>query len=318
MTSTTSNSGRIKIIVVLAVVSAISYLLLKLFVTTEQPMKLIPRTNTSTAKSAVVANAEQKYVFLGTNRTVGYIWPRSDDEDSDRIENQVRYLDEYRPIKSNRRVKTILRVGEFNWDNWVGGRTLFKDCPISECSLAYNISPAASADVLLMSEFGPDYRRRYLPKPAHQIWIAQHWESPMHDRIDAASLRGLVNWTVSYRRDSTIAISYGKYRRRNGTSSATTTTAAAAPINYAEGKTKMVAWFVSNCAARNSRRDYARRLGFYVKVDVFGACGTKLCQQNREPSCSNLLKTDYKFYLAFENSNCKDYITEKLWQTALQ
>lgn len=31
-----------------------------------------------------------------------------------------------------------------------------------------------------------------------------------------------------------------------------------------------------------------------------------------------MLREDYKFYLAFENSNCVDYITEKLFENALQ
>ena len=50
----------------------------------------------------------------------------------------------------------------------------------------------------------------------------------------------------------------------------------------------------------------------YIKVDVFGRCSGKFGQHR---GCRNLaacLKT-FKFYLAFENALCEDYITEKYW-----
>lgn len=53
------------------------------------------------------------------------------------------------------------------------------------------------------------------------------------------------------------------------------------------------------------------------QVDVFGACGKLTCTRDDEDACFNMLKQDYKFYLAFENSNCQYYITEKFFRNAL-
>jgi glycoprotein 3-alpha-L-fucosyltransferase len=78
-----------------------------------------------------------------------------------------------------------------------------------------------------------------------------------------------------------------------------------------------VAWFVSNCGARNGRLQYARELSKYISVDVYGACGTKKCPRTTANKCFDMLDKDYKFYLAFENSNCKDYITEKFFVNGL-
>ena len=36
--------------------------------------------------------------------------------------------------------------------------------------------------------------------------------------------------------------------------------------DFAANKTKAVAWFVSNCGARNGRLNYAKELGKYIQV----------------------------------------------------
>lgn len=87
--------------------------------------------------------------------------------------------------------------------------------------------------------------------------------------------------------------------------------------NYAAHKTKKVAWFVSNCAAKNKRLEYAKELKKFIEVDIFGGCGDKKCPRSTESVCFDQLQ-HYKFYLSFENSNCVDYITEKFFLNALE
>ncbi|XP_055354502.1 glycoprotein 3-alpha-L-fucosyltransferase A-like, partial [Paramacrobiotus metropolitanus] len=76
-------------------------------------------------------------------------------------------------------------------------------------------------------------------------------------------------------------------------------------------KTGFATTFVSNCQWIPSRRDlYMTELAKYVDVDVYGKCGTKECSTDTPEICDRLV-ANYKFYLAFENSICKDYVTEK-------
>ena len=55
-------------------------------------------------------------------------------------------------------------------------------------------------------------------------------------------------------------------------------------------------------------------------VDVFGKCGPNKCPGTNSGvvsgECGRLLEREYMFYLAFENSKCDDYVTEKFFATA--
>ena len=60
-----------------------------------------------------------------------------------------------------------------------------------------------------------------------------------------------------------------------------------------------------------------------IPVDIYGKCGTLKCERSHNKSndisgqeCFTKLAKDYKFYFAFENVFCADYITEKLFMAA--
>ena len=120
-----------------------------------------------------------------------------------------------------------------------------------------------------------------------------------------------LNWTASFRTDSVLNTPYERF-----TPYLNATGLPVKPAeNYARGKTKMAAWFVSNCNAASGRNNYIKELQKYMTVDIYGRCG-KSCPKNNK-KCFEQLNTDYRFYLAFENSNCKDYLTEKVFWNGL-
>ena len=87
-------------------------------------------------------------------------------------------------------------------------------------------------------------------------------------------------------------------------------------------KSKLAFWVASHCPTLNRRDDYVMALQRFVPVDIYGKCGNlSLCGQGSKYSnkirdeCVKNIASKYYFYLAFENSNCQEYISEKYWRT---
>lgn len=116
---------------------------------------------------------------------------------------------------------------------------------------------------------------------------------------------------MTYRKDSEIPSPYGMWVSYDPIVQQT-------PVkrNYALYKKQKVIWAVSNCRVKNDRLEYVQQLKHYIPVDIFGRCGSLKCK--RTSSCFRLFGAKYKFYLALENSNCIEYITEKFFLNALQ
>jgi hypothetical protein len=87
-----------------------------------------------------------------------------------------------------------------------------------------------------------------------------------------------------------------------------------------------IIWFVSNCHTRSRREEYIQTLGKHVGVDIYGRCEASAIKGIRPypcpyetdkdecSACTRDLMRPYKFFLAFENQQCNDYISEKFWK----
>ncbi|KAJ7390337.1 alpha-(1-_3)-fucosyltransferase [Desmophyllum pertusum] len=157
---------------------------------------------------------------------------------------------------------------------------------------------------------------------------------------------GMYNWTATYRLDSDLFVPYGSYAplelqakpagedaidHVDKVSSNQRTQPDDVSeelydknVNYARGKDKMAAFGTSqHCGGH--RFAFVRALMKHVEVSVFGKCANQLSETNNTWHCPHNMGKGcleefqrHKFYLAFENSLCIDYITEKYWRNSLE
>ncbi|KAL5969431.1 Glycoprotein 3-alpha-L-fucosyltransferase A [Taenia solium] len=86
------------------------------------------------------------------------------------------------------------------------------------------------------------------------------------------------------------------------------------PSNHKK-RERLIAWLVSNGSPNNNRDIIALSISALIPVDIYGGVG-KETPPGRDPL--QWISEHYKFYLAFENSNCRYYITEKVTSNALR
>lgn len=68
---------------------------------------------------------------------------------------------------------------------------------------------------------------------------------------------------------------------------------------------------VSHCSTVGGREALVDSLKKRLPIDIYGDCGPLKCDKTREEGCYEKLGNEYMFYLSFENSVCRDYVTEK-------
>ena len=192
-------------------------------------------------------------------------------------------------------------------------------CGQHTCYLTYDKAQYKRASAL-MFHHRTDWLQKLptdRPRIPLQRWVLYNressWWEPKGDQLNIAN--NLLNWTMGFRKDNDITIPTSIVRKGQFKEGFDPNK------NYLEGKTGEITALMSACIyyphpGYESRRRYIEFLTKHgLKVDMYGKCG-KDCG-GKFSSCSNVLK-NYKFVLAFENSLCDEYISEKPYRNGLQ
>lgn len=208
---------------------------------------------------------------------------------------------------------------------------LNESCPNSNCQLTTDRRLLNESDAVIFHFWNDELDVLPAFRTSNQRYVYLNFESAVRSRNRIPSEKippNFFNWTATYRLDSDF---FGKMFY--GFQFESQLTVLVEPNNLTSyyglniiTKTKMAAWFVSNCHTSVNREEYVRELSRYIPVDVFGKCleNHKSCPLKKNPQnqplyyvkndCDTMLEKDYLFYLSFENSFCPDYVSEKFFR----
>lgn len=194
-------------------------------------------------------------------------------------------------------------------------RSLLNDVALFDVILFHSVTLEQSRLTILPSSRSIDQKYILMSnEPAVMYPIPSHYN-------------GFFNYTFTYKLNSDTTWRFFVVRNKNGEIIAPKIDVKWREVNDMEPiseeikrklqtKNKAAAWFVSHCPTTSQRENFALNLisdlkRYNLTVDVIGHCGNLYCKQWDE-DCHTMVKTDYYFYLAFENSMCEDYVTEKI------
>lgn len=219
--------------------------------------------------------------------------------------DQTFNLQKYHPDVSRRNISILLWHWPFGRSYRLNGDKCLELYNISRCFLTDNTSAYDTADVVVFHNQELQRHLSSLPhdRPASQHWVWMSMEPPAHNG-NLTQLNGIFNWTMSYRLDADIHVPYG----------VTMSGGDAHGFEPSTNHSCLVSWVVSNYQPSQARAILYQKLKKYIPIKVYGRWNRRpLSKKKLLPTIANCL-----FYLSFENTQAKDYISEKLWRNAFE
>ncbi|KAI1726683.1 glycosyltransferase family 10 (fucosyltransferase) c-term domain-containing protein [Ditylenchus destructor] len=236
-----------------------------------------------------------------------YLSPQRNVEDYQKISitSKVTSENESSLLHSVSQLKRILI-----WTKVFGTTSLgVEGCPLEEkCQVTYDRSALNSSDAVVFHL--PDLKLDDLPPPPQNegpvyiFMIQESASSATHYHNLLSIPKNFFHWTSTILSESDAPFMYGYWVNPEE-----------AHRRGFQRKKGEVFWTVSHCVTQSKREVAVAALAKHVNVDIIGKCAINDTMKNlcpRSSSCDELF-TSYYFFIAAENSICKDYITEKYW-----
>ncbi|UJR22181.1 hypothetical protein I4U23_025245 [Adineta vaga] len=178
-------------------------------------------------------------------------------------------------------------------------------CGTNRCLVTNNRQDLCRSDAVIFHARGPIHMYD-MPKlrSSHQRYVLLTKEPPYKTTAIVGHLNYFFNWTATYRVDSDINYRYFQWHRKIHLDLEVT------EQNYLRNRSARAASMISNCYSQSNREEYLQRLESVIPITRIGFCSRNKCRQTRD-SCLHQLADTHPFFLAFENSLCRDYVTEK-------
>jgi len=222
-------------------------------------------------------------------------------------------------VQVSNRTISIFVNGVYGWP----GAGLVPSCPVP-CQITTDskeiLANWRTADIVIwnmqalvcgINEMGAKWET----KPLGQKWVANYdFEALPRAPPEFISPIGPgIDWTASFQKDSVFLKHLSRFlpaERQDGWDH-----------SWNEGKDRLLLWLVSKCGT-TERNLIFQELESYLpsdRVHKYGGCSELKdpCQGDLKlnETCLEKFTKRYKFYAAFENTRCEDYITEKFWKS---
>ncbi|KAH7935523.1 alpha-(1,3)-fucosyltransferase C [Rhipicephalus sanguineus] len=189
------------------------------------------------------------------------------------------------------------------------GLVLLDGCKVP-CFVTRDRSLLKSADVVVFHDKDADASDLPSYRSERQRWVYWNMEPPPNSRRDRmVRLRGVFNWTYTYRHDSDVPHPYF-FCVNQSVQDVTTSPKPQSTPSVRTKRPKLLAWVASRCHSASHREVLVSELRKHVDIDVYGRCGDLKCVDD---PCQARFGDTYYFYLALENSLCREYVTEKFY-----